>query len=75
MKMFKIEKPMKLHFLSVQVILLIIIISACNSQQSEKIGKSTDLTTILPENAAFEKLTVGYTFDTAGSPLYMNGEL
>ena len=33
------------------------------------------LDAIVPAGAKLEKVTVGYEFDTAGSPLYMDGEL
>lgn len=66
---------MRSYFISVQAIVLIILISSCTSSKSEKIGESLGLNSILPENTAVEKLTVGYNFDTAGSPLYMDGQL
>jgi len=37
--------------------------------------KAAGLDTIIPAAATLEKITAGYEFDTAGSPLYVNGEV
>jgi len=37
--------------------------------------KTTGLDAIIPAGAALEKVTVGYEFDTAGSPLWVNGDI
>jgi len=37
--------------------------------------KAAGLDAIIPAGATLEKVTAGYEFDTAGSPLYVNGEV
>ncbi len=48
-----------------------------SGQQTPAVSRemASGLDTIIPAGAALEKVTVGYKFDTAGSPLYVNGEL
>lgn len=61
-------------FNSIKLVFFLLFICSCSGNSTEKI-KSVSLNSILPKNAAREKLTIGYDFDTAGSPLYMNGEI
>ncbi|WP_234572972.1 SMP-30/gluconolactonase/LRE family protein [Rhodohalobacter sp. 614A] len=71
------------------LILLVIgvmIATGCSQHRSEETGDSHQITVektnpssypeeIIPSDSRLIKVTVGYTFDTAGSPLYMDGTL
>ncbi|MEX0660613.1 MAG: SMP-30/gluconolactonase/LRE family protein [Balneolaceae bacterium] len=51
--------------------LILVTITSCANNDEIRI----DLNSIVSEDATLEKVTQGYEFDTAGSPLYMNGDL
>lgn len=55
--------------------LMLIATVSCRKSSGEVESESISLDSILAEGNILEKVTVGYTFDTAGSPLYMNGKL
>lgn len=53
------------------LVIILVTISACNRDGAD----TTNFNSIVSEDASLEKVTDGYEFDTAGSPLYMNGDL
>lgn len=68
------------------LIVLLFTVFSCDKnsgQQNQKASQSessvskitTGLGTIIPAGAKLEKVTAGYEFDTAGSPMYIDGEL
>lgn len=67
-----------IKFYSVYVLLaglIIILLTACNQSSGKVNSELNGLEAIIPEGAGLEKITKGYSFDTAGSPLYLNGSL
>lgn len=53
------------------LVIIMVTFSACNRDGAD----IANLNSFVSEDASLEKVTEGYEFDTAGSPLYMNGDL
>lgn len=53
------------------LMIILVTISACNRNGTD----TTNFNSIISDDASLEKVTEDYEFDTAGSPLYMNGDL
>lgn len=53
------------------LVIVLVKISACNRNCAD----TASFNGIVSENSVLEKVTEGYIFDTAGSPLYINGAL
>lgn len=64
-----------LYYTTITAFFVMIGTSACSRNSADEEAPANHLNSILAEGTVLEKVTEGYEFDTAGSPLYMNGAL
>ena len=66
-------------FYAISLCVFAVTFISCEKKQEIKVDLTekavSGLDSILPKGAKLEKVTAGYEFDTAGSPLYMDGEI
>lgn len=61
-------------FISICIISLLGFVASCGDSNQAN-PQEEGVESILPKNSVVKKINIDYSFDTAGSPLYLNGQL